>query len=949
MEWFYSKVVDGTTIPDWWCSVTFRGAGYTKRNRGGVKKIVRTRSDVSVTPPRIGGAGSGCESFTLPNGLHVIVREDHFASVVALQAWVKVGAADEEEPEAGVAHVHEHMLFKGTARRGVGQIAAEVESSGGNINAFTTADHTVYHIVLAGRHFTTGLDILADALRNSTFDAAELARELKVVMEEWKRSEDMPVSRGYTELFRRAFAAHPYGRPVIGWKKTIEALDRKKVLSFFRRWYVPNNVVLVVVGDVSPALVREQVEKHLGDWEGGRLPVRQRPAEPPQRALIRSAISMPVQEHHLMLGFRVPSGHDPDAVPLDLLSYVLAGGESTRLVTTLEAQKELVNSISAFAYTPQDPGIFVFLASLERAKISAATTEILTALARTRTELVTRAELARARGNLESEFVYRKETMQGQSRLLGYSQCVFEDPSYEARYLAELAAATREDVQRVAATYFRPENMIAVLVGPDAARHLPKAEQLTAPLAATPPVIRPPSSARAARRPAIHTRLLGNGVRLVVKEHHATPLVSMRAVTLGGLLLERAENNGINNFIAGLLTRGSRHHSRESFGRAIDSLAANIDGFSGRNSFGLRGHFMARHLEEGTDLFLEVLQHPTFPQEEVEKRRRELLIALSHRDDEPASRAVELFYATHFPRHPYGMTTLGERESLTSLTRSQLSTYYKRLLAPSRLVVSAVGDLDAGWLLDRLEGALGALPPIRPLPRPLPTPADARIQRVTRHLDRQQAHFVLGMRGGRITDSDRAVLKTLEAILSRQGGRLFLELRDRQGLAYSVSAFASEGVDPGVFGIYFACAPNVVERAIAGVLSELARLRDVPVSADELGEARKYLLGSYEISLQTNSSQSDELAFNELYGLGIEGGERYREALTHVTPAAIQAAARGYFTPNAYTLAIVGPKPKPAATKPAKAAAKAKGSPAKKPRAKPAKAAPARRSARGSR
>ena len=906
---------------------------------------MRTRSDASVTPPRLGAAGSGCESFTLPNGLHVIVREDHFASVVALQAWVKVGAADEEEPEAGVAHVHEHMLFKGTARRGVGQIAAEVESSGGNINAFTTADHTVYHLVLAGRHFATGLDILADALRHSTFDATELKRELGVVMEEWKRSEDMPVSRGYTELFRRAFTAHPYGRPVIGWKKTIEALDRKKVLSFFHRWYVPNNIVLVVVGDASPALVREQVEKHFGDWEGGLLPVRQRPTEPPQRALVRSAISMPVQEHQLMIGFRVPSGHDPDAVPLDLLSYILAGGESTRLVTTMEAQKELANSISAFAYTPQDPGVFVFLASLERSKIGAATAELLTALARTRTELVTRAELARARGNLESEFVYRKETMQGQARLLGYSQCVFEDPSYEARYLAELASATREDVQRVAATYFRPENMTAVLVGPDAAKLLPKAEDLTAPLAATPPVIRPAARARAARRPAVHTRLLGNGVRLVVKEHHATPLVALRAVTLGGLLLERAETNGINNFLAGLLTRGSRHHSRESLGRAVDSLAANLDGFSGRNSFGLRGHFMARHLEEGTDLFLEVLRHPTFPQDEVEKRRRELLIALSHRDDDPASRAVELFYATHFPRHPYGMTTLGEHESLTSITRSQLAAYYKRLLAPSRLVVSAVGDLDAGWLLDRLEAVLGELPPVRPLPRPLPTPPDARVQRVTRQLDRQQAHFVLGFRGGRITDSDRAVLKSLEAILSRQGGRLFLELRDRQGLAYSVSAFASEGVDPGVFGIYFACAPNVVDRAVAGVLAELARLRDVPVSADELGEARKYLLGSYEISLQTNASQGDELAFNEVYGLGIEGGERYREALTRVTPAAIQAAARGYFTPNAYTLAIVGPKTKPAA---ARASSAAKATAAKSP-IKPARAAPVRRSARGSR
>jgi len=148
-----------------------------------------------VVARHAGGPGAaGTESFALANGMQVIVREDHFAPVVALQAWVKVGAADEHDVEAGVAHVHEHMLFKGTARRGVGQIAAEVESSGGLINAFTTADHTVYHLVLAGRYFATGLDILADALRNSTFDADELVRELNVVLEEWKRSEDMLIA-----------------------------------------------------------------------------------------------------------------------------------------------------------------------------------------------------------------------------------------------------------------------------------------------------------------------------------------------------------------------------------------------------------------------------------------------------------------------------------------------------------------------------------------------------------------------------------------------------------------------------------------------------------------------------------------------------------------------------------------------------------------------------------
>jgi zinc protease len=883
------------------------------------RKSDRARVVAKSVPParHAGGIGAaGTESFTLPNGMHVIVREDHFAPVVALQAWVKVGAADEHEEEAGVAHVHEHMLFKGTQRRGVGQIAAEVESSGGLINAFTTPDHTVYHLVLAGRFFSTGLDILADALRNSTFDAEELARELKVVLEEWKRSEDMPVSRAYTELFKRAFHVHPYGRPVIGWRQTIEALDRPRVLDFFHRWYQPNNVVLVVVGDVSLDVVRERVLACFGDWEPATLPPRLRPTEPPQRAIHVSSLPMRVQEHHLLLGFRIPAARDPDAVPLDLLAYVLAGGESTRLVTLLEAQKELANSISAFAYTPQDPGVFVVVASLERKKIAAATDALMGALVRTRSELVSRAELARARSNLESEFIYRKETMQGHARLLGYSQCVFEDPNYESRYLNELATATREDIQRVAATYFRPENMIGVLVGPDAERLTPSADRLAAAwddaAAPTPvtrgPVPTSPGRPRARLRSNIQTRTLDNGVRLIVKQHHAAPLVAIRAATLGGLLLETQETNGINNYVAGLMTRGTRHHSRESLGRAVESLAASLEGFSGRNSFGVRGQFMSRHLEEGTEIFLEVLRYPAFAPEEVEKRRRELVVALAHRDDDPAQRAIELFYSMHFPDHPYGMTLLGHRKSLTSFTPKQLHQYYRRLLVPERLVVSAVGDLEPHWMLDRLERALSDLPSPRSLPRPLPMPPPARTRRVHRTLDRQQTHFVLGVRGGRVTDSDRPVLKMLEAILSRQGGRLFLELRDRQGLAYSVHAFASEGVDPGVFGVYFACAPEVVQKAIDGVLAELVRLCDEPVSQTELEEARKYLLGSYEISLQTNTAQGDELAFNELYGLGIDGGDRYREAIGKVTPGAVQAAARGYFTLNAYTLAIVGPR-----------------------------------------
>src|SRR5262249_5475499 len=199
--------------------------------------------------------------FTLDNGLRVVIQEDHFAPVVAIQIWVKAGSADETPDVAGAAHVHEHMIFKGTDRRPVGAIAAEVESSGGHINAFTTADHTVYHLILASRHFTTGLDIIADSMQYSTFDPHELTKELQVVMEEWKRCDASPTSRAATALFRLAYSTHPYGRPVIGFRETIEALNRERVLNFYHRWYHPNNMTLVVVGDIDKDIASQEIKR----------------------------------------------------------------------------------------------------------------------------------------------------------------------------------------------------------------------------------------------------------------------------------------------------------------------------------------------------------------------------------------------------------------------------------------------------------------------------------------------------------------------------------------------------------------------------------------------------------------------------------------------------------------------------------------------------------------
>jgi zinc protease len=312
-------------------------------------------------------------------------------------------------------------------------------------------------------------------------------------------------------------------------------------------------------------------------------------------------------------------------------------------------------------------------------------------------------------------------------------------------------------------------------------------------------------------------------------------------------------------------------------------------------------------LEDGLDLFLETLLHPTFPAEEVEKRRRELLLLLKNREDELAQIAFDLFYQTVFTSHPYRFPVLGNEETIRALQREQINDYYRQLLNPQQLVVSVVGDVATDQIVEHFRAALESLP-TKPgetaLPPHEPRPTAPRTAR--KEVEKQQAHIVLGFQGASLSDPDRYALKVLEAILSRQGGRLFYELREQRALAYSVTAFGVEGLAPGVVGVYVGTDPGKVEEATTAVRAELHRAREELVEAAELDQAKKYLTGSYEISLQSNAAQCEEMGFNELYGLGYENGRRYLAAINAVTTEDLRLVARKYFDDNAHTLVVVG-------------------------------------------
>lgn len=858
---------------------------------------------------------------TLPNGMQVILQENHAAPVVAFQVWVNVGSADEGPGEEGLAHVFEHMLFKGTERRGVGELATDVEAAGGDINAWTSFDQTVYHLVLSSREKEKGVEILADALLRSTFDAGELEKERVVILEEMKRAKDSPSRVVSQELFSLAYKTHPYQRPVLGYEKVIKELTRETLVRFHQRWYTPNNMIFVGVGDFDAKALYDEVIQQFGAAKPDPRQAPVAPREPEQTEARFVAALDAVQEAHFELGFPVPEVSHEDIPALDLLAIVLGQGESSRLNQTVKRTQQAANDIYSYAYTPKDPGLFLISGSAAPDELFQAVHGALLETYRLRQERVPQAELEKARAMIESDAVYQKETVQGQARRLGFYAQVTRDVEFEKRYQAAIAKVTSDDLRRVAKKYLTPERLSAAILAPTApdvlsneeaaskrrtelAKELAKEAERA--YASTVPSDASPVTAQAH---VLLREVLPNGTILLVERAPEVPVVAIRAVSVGGLLFEGDDNNGISSLLSRMLTKGTPTHTAQDIAREFDEMAGAIGGFTGRNSLGLRAELLSKHFERGYELFADCLLHSTFDEAEFETERRQMQEEIKSRDDNPAGEAFRLFTKGLYSAHPYRLDLGGTMESVRLLTPAQLRDFYERYYPAQRLVVTVVGDVDPDQALALGRRLFGDREPTKDFKAPARASEAPRekSQTLVKNLEKAQAHIVLGFPGVSLSDPDRFALEVMSTILSGQGGKLFLELRDKRSLAYSVYSTELEGLDTGYFAVYIGTSPERVKEAIDGIIGVLAPLTTDEVPAKELARAKRYLLGSHDISLQRSSAVASVLAFNEVYGLGALSYKEYPAKIEAVTAADVLRVAKKYLTLDRYTLSIVQP------------------------------------------
>lgn len=433
-------------------------------------------------------AGGRITKVQLPNGLRVIVAEDHSAPVFSFHTWFRVGSRDEREGKTGLAHLFEHLMFNETSHLRAGQFDRILEGAGGESNAATWFDWTFYYENLPAPKIDLVVRLEADRMQNLVLQAPQVTSEKEVVANERRYSVDDSVEGTLNEiLYKTAFTRHPYHWPTIGWMPDIEGFTTEDCQAFYRTYYAPNNATLVIVGDVDTARLLRLVRERYGAIPRQRIRRRHRPEEPRQTGEHRVVVERPVAADRLQIGWKGPALGDPDHVPLTVANEILFGGRSARLVRSLVTRLEIASSARGWVSTFAEPGLYEVFVEMREGRRSAEAERVIgREVARLRKDLVSDDELERAKNRLELQALQGLQTQAGRAEQLGFFETTLGDFRLLFARLEALSRVEPEDVRRAARRFLRRKARTVVVAVPGGAPAAAEPAEEGAPAPAAP-------------------------------------------------------------------------------------------------------------------------------------------------------------------------------------------------------------------------------------------------------------------------------------------------------------------------------------------------------------------------------------------------------------------------------------------------------------------------------
>ena len=829
----------------------------------------------------------------LSNGLSVLVQPDFTAPVVSIQFWCATGSIHETPwLGAGLSHLLEHLMFKGTPTRGNSQMAQQIQDLGGHLNAYTSFDRTVYHVDLPSDNALAALEILGDAIFNSTIPAEEYVKEMEVIRREFAMGRDNPDSELGRLIFQTAFHRHPYRHPVIGYLDLFNQLTRDDVVAYYHERYAPQNLSLIVCGAVTADAIFARAAELLEKHPRRKMADLFLPHEPRQHQRRELRREFPTQLSRIALCWPIAGFDHADTPALDLLATLAGGGRSSRLHQSCVEKLALAEQLDAFAYAPADHGLWGVEARCAPDKEETLLAEINRQILGFKEEAPRQQELDRAKRQSLLSQVHSQKTMSGKASSLGRGWLYQRDPHLNARYHEHVQAVTPEEILTVARRYLHTERENLVSLVPQADK----------PSAAT-------LSREAPARPVPQFISLGATRRGLYMPQHTLPLLSLRATLPGGLNTEPAGKAGLGRLAANLLIKGTRRRNAEQLASDIEQLGGSLNSDAGNNSATLSLELLSPDLKPGLDLFLEMLTETAPTEAELQTEKRKQLSHIQAENDYPMAAARDLVRAALYPGHPYGGKNLGTVESIESITLKDIASYQASRLLTQDLIFSVTGPTPPEEWQGIVSSAISSLAQRDSNSREtIPIPPLTQIIRVEKIVPKEQAVLHLAFPTVPVSHPDQIALSLLDEALSDLGSRLFIRIREELGLAYFVGTSQFLGLEAGHFFFYLGTDPAKRREIEAELLEEVANLAKKGITEVEFARARAKMQSQDKLDQQNPSQIAYAASLDELFGLGYGYGQIRRDRIASITLEEVNGIAAKYFSSPNYVLAAVSPQ-----------------------------------------
>jgi len=856
---------------------------------------------------------------TLENGLKILTLENHTAPIVVFMVWYKVGSRNEHTGITGISHLLEHMLFKSTKNYPKGAIDKILRKNGASFNAMTGEDLTVYYEIIASDRVETAIKIEADRMKNAKLTENELKPELTVVKSELEIGENQPQFLLYREVRASAYTTHPYRWSVAGCKEDILNVTPKKIKTYYNTYYHPNNATVIILGDFERDAMIKLIKKYFGNIKRGPDIPKVISVEPEQKGEKRIVLKGEGNASHIAVAYHIPEITHPDIYPLEVLNKVLSSGETSRLYKRL-----VIGNLAATFYTDVekriDPGLFGILATartgVELSKIENAFYE---EIEKIKKEGITDEEFKKVIAKTSAGYFYDKDSIVSLAFALGEAE-VMSSYKYYLDYLENLRKVTIEDVKRVCEKYLQDVNRTTGYFTPIKPKE--EREELESPF----------EKKFYYKREDLKIRreVLDNGMRVIIMEDKANPTVSIAGNIRGGIIYEPQKLPGLSLIVAEMLNKGTKTRNREEISKSLEEIGASLyisplsniaslGGFLSVLSFIETATFSGRCLSKDTDKVLDILsnilQNPTFPDEELQRLRLLLYTGLQVASDSPEARALltifELMYPEEHPFHNFSTNSLSR--CIKRIKRDDLIKFHQEHYGGENTILVIAGDVDTEKILGRIKELFSNwrcskgeakvnLPQVE-IPK-------EKKKKIVSMMDKKQCAVIAGYPINLTRKSpDYYAVEVMDNIFG--GGsissRLGKKIREEKGYSYFVGSVFFVGLFPGPYGFAFTINPDNLQDGIKTFTDEMKKFKESGVTKEEFEDIISYITGSHPRTLATKSGIAWHLLNAEYYGLGLDYPWECMKYYKSLKIEDINNAAKNYLHPDNLVIVITGP------------------------------------------